>query len=94
MCSVMHFYGIKHADLLQLPIYTFWEMAKNIDRLRAEEDKRMFTLLQQAFMSEEAQKYLDKLHEEQGFVIETSYGSQGGGFDKGAFETLRALVGG
>jgi hypothetical protein len=94
MCSVMRFYGITHADLLRLPIYTFWEMAKNIDRLRAEDDKRMFILLQQAFMSENAQKYLDGLHEEQGTVIETSDGYYGEKFDQGAFNALRGLLGG
>jgi hypothetical protein len=88
----MHFYGLSYVEMLALPIYTFWEMGRNVDRIRAEEDIRLFQLVQQAIFSEESQEYLDRLKAEQGVVISGS-GSSDDELDGRGLAQLRAMFG-
>jgi hypothetical protein len=78
--------------MLRLPIYTFWEMAKNIDRIRAEEDKRFFLLIQNAFMGE-PEKFFKQLDREQGAIYEVHEPDDNSyGFDRDGFNRMKALV--
>jgi uncharacterized protein YdaU (DUF1376 family) len=36
----MREYSMKHGDVMDLPLRTFWSLNRNVDRLRAEEDLR------------------------------------------------------
>ena len=86
----MHFYSIGYGELLSLPIYTFWELARNIDRLRADEDRRQFIIVSQLF-AKDPQKYLDELHREMGDIVKTQHGETG--FDEAGFNNLKRMMG-
>lgn len=66
--SVMHFYALGYKDFLALPYYTFWELSRNIDRVRADEDRRLLVLLGQVIGGDPA-KYSESLERERGEVI-------------------------
>ena len=83
----MHFYSIGYVALLSLPIITFWELARNVDRIRAEEDRRFFIAVSNV-MGGKADDYLKSLEREQGTVFESE--TQ---FDKAGFDNLKRLVG-
>jgi hypothetical protein len=86
----MHFYSIGYGEFLKLPIYTFWELAKNVDRLRAEEDRRQFIVVSQLF-SKDPQKFLDELQREMGKIVEVQHGDSG--FDEAGFNNLKRIMG-
>ncbi len=74
-------------DVLNLPIYTFWEMSKNTNRIRAIEDKRMFSCIQN-MLAENPQHYIDNLDREIGDIITFKPT-----FDVSGFKRLRAIMG-
>lgn len=76
-------------DVWELPIYTFWELSKNIDRLRAEDDIRHFILFQNA-LGGGGSEYLDQLREQQGTVVDADRTEQ---FDKDSLNRLKMLLG-
>jgi hypothetical protein len=82
----MHFYAIDYSGLLALPIYTFWELARNVDRIRAEEDRRMMQLISNAIMGDGG--YYKNLTEQMGEVITVSEET----FDRKGFENLRQIM--
>jgi hypothetical protein len=88
--SVMRFYGMGLFDARALPLNTFWELSRNIDRVRAEEDRRLFDLLQNAFVGN-PRKYAQRLEQERGKVIE---GDMPETLDRDGFKRLKALAGG
>jgi len=69
VASVLHFYALSYSELLKLPIYTFWELSRNIDRVRADEDKRLAILLSQVIVGDPA-KFGEALDRERGVIIE------------------------
>ena len=86
--SVMHFYSIPFAEVIELPISLFWELCKNIDRIRAEKDRRLFSAIA-ASRGHNPGDYLNKLDQEQGTVIETETLPI---FDMQGFARLKNLV--
>ena len=86
----MHFYSIGYGEFLQLPIFTFWELARNIERIRAEEDRRQFTVISHLF-STEPEKFMQALNEEMGKVVEVQHGDHG--FDEAGFNNLKRMMG-
>lgn len=88
MSSFMHFYSMGHGELMKLPIYTFWEMSRNMDRIRAEEDLRFMSTLSSIFDKE--QTVAKKLQQDIGTIYETS--DEDIGFDKGAFGALKLMM--
>ena len=88
-CALMHFYSMSYPEMLELPMPLFWEMCKNIDRIRAEKDRRLFIAMA-ASRGNRPGEYLRKLDQEQGTVIETEVVAE---FDKGGFKRLKKLVG-
>jgi len=86
----MHFYSMSYGELLQLPIYTYWELAQNIDRIRAEEDRRFFVVISNLF-STEPEKFMRRLEQEMGSVVEVQHGETG--FDEAGFNNLKRMMG-
>jgi len=82
----MHFYAIGYTEFRELPIYTFWEMARNIDRIRSEEDKRMLIVMSNAFGGDPKALY-KSLTETQGEVLATETKDE---FDKAGLMKLKS----
>lgn len=83
----MHFYSISYNDLLNIPVYVFWELAKNIDRIRAEEDMRLFALMQNVVGGDPKELYRH-LNKEKGQVVIGVDNT----FDKEGLNRLRGLI--
>ena len=77
-----------YEEVLRLPIYTFWELAKNIDRIRADEDLRMVYILGNSIMTDPT-KFVDELKRQRGNIVEAD---EFDGFDKAALTRLRLLI--
>ena len=86
----MRFYGLSYRDTLALPVRVFWALAKNVNRIRAEEDRRMFTMLNSAFGGGE--KYLEGLDDERGQVV-TESGDEDGEIDREGIARIKSLMG-
>lgn len=82
----MRFYSIGWKEFYALPIYTFWELSKNIERIRAEEDLRMMSVIGCCFSSESG--YAKELVDTRGDVIEIEENVSE------ALARLKALMGG
>lgn len=82
----MHFYSISYNELLDLPIYLFWELSKNIGRLQAEQDLRLFRLLQN-IIGGNPKEYINDLVKERGNIIVGDDYT----FDKQGLNRLRVL---
>ena len=52
-----------------MPIRCFWELSRNINRISAQQDMRLLTIVNLAMSKDGAQKYRDKLELELGDVI-------------------------
>lgn len=83
---------MRYHDLLDIPIYTFWELSRNVERIRAEEDQRMLTLVSHAF-SGDPQKYLERLDQERGQVVVVDK-TIAAPMDKSALAHLKSMMGG
>ncbi len=83
----MRFYSMGYFELLEIPIYTFWELSKNVDRIRADEDKR--TVMAIASLFGDTNDFLNSLNEQRGVVAEAE---QQKSFDKNKFNEFKALV--
>lgn len=85
----MHFYAISYGDFLSLPHYTFWELSKNIDRIRAEEDIRFCRAIG-SMLGEGGEKYFDELKEAVGDIVVMNQKDQAAR----ATKRLRGMIGG
>ncbi len=85
----MHVFSIGYWELLSLPITVFWELSQCSDRMRADNDQRMFALLTNV-VGGDPQKYLTKLEKERGQVVEVDDPAQG--FDKAGMNRLRSMM--
>jgi len=88
-CQVMRYYSVTHTELLDLPIYTFWELSRNIDRVRADEDRRLLVLFSQAFGGD-PNKYLKHLDSQVGSVAEIDRSNAA--LDKQGLQRLKAMM--
>jgi len=73
--------------VMGLAIYTFWELVKNIDRIRAEEDQRTLLVVGAAFGGT-AKEVFHQLKDEQG----EPYQVEDSGIDKDSIFKLRSVV--
>lgn len=89
----MKFYGIEYFHLLKLPIYTFWEMARNIDRIRAEEDQRLLNIMCAAFGGN-PENLFNRFDEERGEVVVKAGLPEGEQLDRQGLERLKAMMAG
>lgn len=90
---VMRFYSMSYCELQDLPIYTFWELSKNIDRVYAEENKITYNMMVNVVASAfggNPQKFVSALDSQIGRTIEQCDQSN---FDKSGFQTLKTLMG-
>lgn len=53
MARISHYYNISWMDVRALPMRTFWSLLKNMDKLIAEEELRVFMVTRQAFGGDE-----------------------------------------
>lgn len=70
--QVMRFYSISYRDVLKLPVYTFWELSKNIERLRADEEAHELSILCSAIGSAfggKIDKVFNELHKRKGEIV-------------------------
>jgi len=70
--QVMRFYSISYNDVLQLPVYTFWELSKNIERIRADEEAHELSILCSAVGSAfggKIEKVFNELHKKKGEIV-------------------------
>lgn len=85
----MRCYKISHRELLELPIYTFWEMSRNVDRVRADEERRLMVIFSQAFGGD-PNKHMKHLDNEVGLVCEAD--KSHAVLDKSALNNLKAML--
>lgn len=70
--QVMRFYSMSYKDVLALPIYTFWELSRNIDRIRADEESHDLSILCSAIGSAfggKIDKVFNELHKKKGDIV-------------------------
>jgi hypothetical protein len=83
----MRFYSIGWKEFYALPIYTFWEMSRNIERVRAEEDLRMMSVISACFS--DSGDFVSRLENIKGEIVETEDDGHAKGFGQ-----LKSLIGG
>lgn len=74
-------------DVMNMPIYRFWLMNSNVNRLMAEADLRRLTLSISAQGGEEAENYRASLIREIGMVSKSE-----DKLDRDGLEALRSLL--
>ena len=84
----MHFYAMSYPALLALPIGVFWGLARNIDRLRADEDLRQLSVIGAAIAG--GDDFVEGLKEQRGRIVTAERKS---GFDREGFKRLRVMMG-
>lgn len=70
--QVMRFYSMSYPDVLKLPVYTFWELSRNIDRIRADEEAHDLSILCSAIGSAfggKIDKVFNELHKKKGDIV-------------------------
>lgn len=73
-----------------LPISVFWELSRNMDRIKAEDDMRMFRLLTNC-IGGDPQRTIKDLKNERGEIAVTD--DPDTGFDRTGFRKLKAMMG-
>lgn len=86
----MHFYSIGYGDALLLPIPVFWELSRNIDRIKAEDDLRMLRVLNNV-VGGDPQKLADDLTNERGEIASTN--DPATELDRTGMNRLKAMIG-
>ena len=85
---------MSYEDVMELPIYTFWELSSNVNRVAAEEDKRFFTTMLNAIgvaFGGDSKKYMRQLNKEIGRTVE---GCDNAELDRQGFNSLKQMMGG
>lgn len=86
-CQVIRFYGLSDEAVMRLPIRRFWLLLKNIRRLMAQEELRLFNLmLHQDAKTESVKDFMGVLRREVG---ETHRAKPV--FDRAGLEELKRL---
>jgi hypothetical protein len=70
--QVMRFYSMSYENVIKLPIYTFWELSRNIERLRADENSHDLKILCSAISSAfggKVEKTFEELHKRKGEIV-------------------------
>ncbi len=88
----MHFYSMSHAELLSIPVYTFWELSKNVGRIQASVDIRQVTLLSE-IIGGDPNKYVKSLQEARGDAVSTNRVEDSSDFDQFGFAALKLKMG-
>lgn len=91
--QVMRFYSMSYTEVIKLPIYTFWELSKNIDRIRADEESHELSILISAIGSAfggKVKEVFEELHKKRGDIVV----SEGQTNVKQNIQLLREIMGG
>lgn len=91
--KVMRFYSMSYNDIQELPIYTFWELSRNIDRVSADESRLSFGALVNAIgvaFGGDPTKFSNALSRQTGRTIEHCDSSE---LDKSGLQTLKIMMG-
>ena len=92
MCRLIHFYGMTHAEAMNLRMRTFWFMNSCINRIQAERDMRNLTLTVSANSKEAIREFKQSLEIELGDVMKTSR-RMNDERDEVGIQKLRAMTG-
>jgi len=65
----MHFYAQSYAEVMTLPLKTFWLMSRNVDRIQAQKDMRSLTVAVCSESAEGAATYRQRLVVEAGTLV-------------------------
>lgn len=65
-----HHYGLSVVETRKLPLKTFWMLSKNVDRIWAEQDLRLATLMGSVQSKEYAEKLIKDLRRQLGTIVE------------------------
>jgi len=83
----MHIYSMGYDDILKMPIYTFWELSKQVEKIRSVNDKRMFLCVSN-IMGEKSEHYIEQLDQNIGNVVVVE-----NKFDREGFNRLKRMMG-
>jgi hypothetical protein len=86
--DVLHFYHFDLFALYSIPLWTFWELAKNINRIQATDDMRMLALLGNV-IGGNPQEFYNELKRQQGNIAVENDEE----FDNIGMQKLRFLFG-
>jgi hypothetical protein len=73
---------------LLLPVTVFWELSRNIDRIKAENDLRQQRVL--SSIINDSSKLVEQLISERGEIADTT--DTATGFDRSGFNKLKAMI--
>jgi hypothetical protein len=90
LSTILHFYSISYGELMAMPMSAFWVLSKNVDRIRADEDKRFFRTVSNV-IGGKPDRYMQLLDEEKGTVVELDMDTTQG-FDKQGMSKLKAMM--
>lgn len=90
---VMWFYGLTDLAVLAMPAPRFWLLAKNIDRLQAEEDQRQLVTMASAASDKGYKALYDRLQKQLGNIAEIDQVEQALEHDKLDRAGLKTLAG-
>lgn len=90
----MHFYSFSYAELMHLPVRTFWFMSDCVDRIQSQHDQRQIKAVNSAQGGEEAQRYFEALSKSVGrvFVIDEVAVAMNAERDEEGFNELRSMA--
>ena len=92
----MRFYAMAYADVMHLPIYTFWAIYRNMRPIQAEEDRRAIlaaSAAQSWAMGGKVPDYFTRLGRVAQDMVEFDE-KPGDGFDREGVARLRRRMGG
>lgn len=94
-CRVLHFYAMGYAEIMALPLSTFWLLHANIDRIKAHDDLRAVSMALVGQSTPDAvHEYRQRLVVEAGQIVTMATGSPlDVQRDEAGFQELRAMAG-
>ncbi len=86
----MHFYSISYFDFLKLPLSVFWELSRNVDRIKAENDLRFIQAIGISISGES--NGIESLKKQLGTVVEVKNIEKDQGYDSDGINTIKAMM--
>jgi hypothetical protein len=85
---------MNYKDVLSMPLRTFWMMNKNIDRIMAEADMRMLSVVAYAQSGDGIEDFTKKLRDQVGKIVEIDAAKMAMSetYDREGLLALKALV--
>lgn len=86
----MHFYSMSYETLCNLPMGVFWELSRNVNRVQAVNDKRLYAMLV-SLVSSGGPNIYEMLTKEHGDIFVTELTPKG---KKARFAKIKSFFGG